>query len=245
MGLANRGTCRRWGHEVNRAFRSFDPDDALGRFGLHRTVARQRRNPREGSDTVGAVVVDAWAPAVERDGRREALVSFRWAVQGHRIGSRLSVAFPAPQRGWFNTPGLLRGAMVRAQSESGVTRSVRGERVTSSVVCWVPPRLMSPCAARRVNWTSWHSRTSACRRAHSTGPSNTQMEPTRRTVLCDPVTTARGSFATLASQRPCITAHGMVQHRGDHANKESSALHRDPAITDSPGYDYRHGCSSR
>jgi len=29
------------------------------------------------------------------------------------------------------------------------------------------------------------------------GPSNTQMEPTRPTVLCDPVTAARGSFATL------------------------------------------------
>ena len=28
-------------------------------------------------------------------------------------------------------------------------------------------------------------------------PSNTQMEPTRPTVLCDPVTAARGSFATL------------------------------------------------
>jgi len=28
-------------------------------------------------------------------------------------------------------------------------------------------------------------------------PSNTQMEPSRQTVLCDPVTAARGSFATL------------------------------------------------
>ena len=28
-------------------------------------------------------------------------------------------------------------------------------------------------------------------------PSNTQMEPTRPTVLCDPVIAARGSFATL------------------------------------------------
>ena len=33
------------------------------------------------------------------------------------------------------------------------------------------------------------------------GPSNTQMEPSRPTVLCDPVTAARGSFAPLARQR--------------------------------------------
>ena len=42
------------------------------------------------------------------------------------------MAFSAPQHGWFNPPGLLRGAVVRAHSESRVTRLVRGERLVSS-----------------------------------------------------------------------------------------------------------------
>ena len=42
--------------------------------------------------------------------------------------------------------------------------------------------------------------------ARSTGPSNTQMEPSRPTVLCDPVTAARGSFATFGGQVTGATA---------------------------------------
>ena len=42
-----------------------------------------------------------------------------------------------------------------------------------------------------------HSRASQSANRSLDRPSNTQMEPSRPNVLCDPVTAARGSFATL------------------------------------------------
>ena len=141
-------------------------------------------------------------PSFARRGWLEALGSSRRAVEGHRIGSWLSVAFPAPQRGWFNTPGLLRGAIVQAQSESGVTRPVRGERLASST-CRVSGSATAGVAMRR---SAGQSRVVALSNVgvyegSFDAPSNTQMEPSRPTILCDPVTEARGSFATLGIYR--------------------------------------------
>ena len=114
--------------------------------------------------------------------------------------------------GGLNTAGLLRGAVVRAQSANGVTRHVRGERLATSP-CRLPGFTIAGVTARRlagcssVGFILGHR---SRRIARSTGPSNTQMEPSRPNVLCDPVTAARGSFATVGQPRRILRTTGRL-----------------------------------
>ena len=191
---------------VNRARGHVDPDDASPVVGLLRTAARGGApHGWAGYRRRGRVVDAAGRPPSFARGRWfEALelVSHDGAGSPARLAAVDGVRRAATSRAGFNAPGLLRRPVVRAQSKSGVTRpfAVNGWRVPG-VVCRVSPPLASPRAARRVIRASWPSRASRLARAHATGPSNTQMEPTRPTVLCDPVTAARGSFATFGGSR--------------------------------------------
>ena len=68
----------------------------------------------------------------------------------------------------------------------------------------------------------------SCRRVPSIdGPSNTQMEPSRPTVLCDPVTAARGSFATLGPETTLEKGVTSACRAGTTSRPSSAhALHR-------------------
>ena len=57
-------------------------------------------------------------------------------------------SFAEPQRGWLNAVGLLRGAVVWAQSTTGVTRGARGERLVMPY-CRLSGFTLAGVAARR------------------------------------------------------------------------------------------------
>ena len=129
--------------------------------------------------------------------------SFRTACRGHQVRSPQSVAWPSRRLAADSKhPGLF-AQVVLARTHSGIRvtgRFAENGRSVSPIAVLVGPPVASLRAALRIIRTSSLSR--ACRQEQGSfdGPSNTQMEPTRPTVLCDPVTAARSSFATLYGQ---------------------------------------------
>jgi len=102
-----------------------------------------------------------------------------------------------------------------------VTRSVRGERPECFTYDGLAFATVGVTTRRFTGGSDAGALASVSSRAGSfDGPSNTQMEPTRPTVLCDPVTTARGSFATLYRRRKRRTsdhtASGFLRLLGVH-----------------------------
>ena len=153
-------------------------------WGLQRTAARQRRSQRTSRHRRPGRVISSTGPIARSHVTSGSNRRARLARQGKvvDIGSWPSVVVRAATRS-FNTPRLLRATVVRAQSEKRVKRfgAPNGCR-SPRARCRASPALASPRAARRVNPAPWHSRASALAAAHSTGRSNTQMEPSRLPV---------------------------------------------------------------
>ena len=95
--------------------------------------------------------------------------------------------------------------IVSGQASFGHLGHQIGSRKTagalSRVTVRLSPPLASPRAASRVIRHVVARSGVLFHEGSFEGPSNTQMEPTRPTVLCDPVTAARGSFATFGGLR--------------------------------------------
>ena len=96
---------------------------------------------------------------------------------------------------------FVQSCWARTHADIRVTRSVRGERPECFTYHGLAFATVGVTPRRVTGGSDAVALASVSSRAGSfDGPSNTQMEPTRPTVLCNPVTAARGSFATLARQ---------------------------------------------
>ena len=173
------------GQVLNRARRSFDSGDAQVAAGAPPHGSAPPVHPTGGSGTGDAVgLFKRRCPSsFARRWSFESWGSSHPAAQGRGFGIAAVGVVAAPQvgastrRGSFERP--LCGLMSRA-----------GSRGPSAANGWRAPRVgcraSSPTpslrAAQQVIRASSHSRASELARPHSTGPSNTQMEPTRPTV---------------------------------------------------------------
>ena len=212
--MSTRGMSRRRGHASlsgSGVYRSRScPLRTSWRF---RTAARRRRKPqRAGPLDAAGLFRRLRHHSFEGDSRR--LASSRTACRNHGIGCGTRCVAIAPLSGSFETRGFFR-TFVSGQALLGirVTRSVRGERPECFTShgsgfrhrCVAPRRF-----AGDSNLVALVGVSSS--RGSFDGPSNTQMEPSRPMVLCDPVTAARGSFATLYGQK--TKDFGSVFHPG-------------------------------
>ena len=147
------------GHRLNRASGHFDLDDAGAAVGLLRPAARHKSVGQSGTVAASGCVI-----------RR-------------RMESRSSATSSRRNMGNSTRRGLLRGAVVQAHAEKRGQPTAARKRLASPTCAGVGLRHRpSARAARGGIRAPAHSRTSRVAGAHSTGGSNTQMEPSRPTV---------------------------------------------------------------
>ena len=146
----------------------------------------------------------AVAGSVGRRGSIEGLRRSAWATPSIERQAMLIPMTPARrpgsfaqrQRAWFNTAGLLRRAVARAQSPNGVTRYVRGERPVRFQGGFVGflHALAFLRAARRVNPAPAHSRASGSANRSLDRAVQQQNGADAPDRSCDHGAEARGSF---------------------------------------------------
>lgn len=171
--------------------------------GHSRTAARQWREWQMLGTVDVAGVVTAGASVHSSASVTRSSGSSRTACWGHRNRSRQSVA--SPRAAWRVIRNVVASPHRRGHGSFGYSghKSVRGarpERFTShrSGIVTVG-RHHAPLGGSFVRRRPLER---LSLEGSFEGWPNTQMEPTRPTVLCDPVAAARGSFATLGGRSP-------------------------------------------